>query len=45
MLAYLEWLNITAAREYLDADCFFGQCTAQSAPPLSLPNLGIRAEL
>jgi hypothetical protein len=45
MLAYIEWLNVGIAREYLDADCFFGQCTAQSAPPLALPNLGIRAEL
>ncbi len=45
MLAYFEWLNLTIAREYLDADCFFGQCKAESAPPLAFPNLGIRAEL
>ncbi|MGC4070117.1 MAG: TonB-dependent receptor [Polyangiaceae bacterium] len=45
MLAYLEWFNVTIAREYLDADCFFGQCSAEAAPPLALPNIGIRAEL
>lgn len=45
MLAYFEWLNMSLAREYLDADCFVGQCTAKSGPLLSIPNLGIRAEL
>ncbi len=45
MLAYVEWLNISLAREYLDADCFVGQCTANAGPLLSIPNLGIRAEL
>ncbi len=45
MTTYLEWLNIGVVREYLDADCFVGQCTAQSAPPVSLANVGIRAEL
>jgi hypothetical protein len=44
MLAYVEWLNFLARREYLDADCFLGQCTANTAPPISLPNLGVRAE-
>lgn len=44
MLAYFEWFNISLSREYLDADCFVGQCTAESGPLLSLPILGIRAE-
>jgi hypothetical protein len=45
MLAYFEWLNVSVAKEYLDADCFFGQCKAEAAPPIALPNIGIRAEL
>ena len=44
MLAYFEWLNMFVRREYLDADCVFGQCRATSAPPISIPNLGVRAE-
>jgi hypothetical protein len=44
MLVYFEWLNVFVQREYLDADCVFGQCRATSAPPISIPNLGIRAE-
>jgi hypothetical protein len=44
MLVYFEWLNMLVRREYLDADCFFGQCRASSAPPISIPNLGVRAE-
>jgi TonB dependent receptor len=44
MVAYVEWLNFLARREYLDADCFLGQCTANVAPPISLPNIGVRAD-
>jgi hypothetical protein len=44
MLVYFEWLNMLVRREYLDADCFFGQCRASAAPPVSIPNLGVRAE-
>jgi hypothetical protein len=44
MVAYLEWLNVGAQGEYLDADCIFGRCTADRAPPISIPNLGLRAE-
>lgn len=44
MVAYLEWLNVGAQGEYLDADCLFGSCTATRAPPISIPNLGVRAE-
>jgi hypothetical protein len=44
MLAYIEWLNFLARREYIDADCFLGQCKANTAPPISLPNMGVRAD-
>jgi len=44
MTTYIEWLNVAARPEYLDADCLLGRCTATKAPPISLPNLGIRAE-
>jgi hypothetical protein len=44
MLVYFEWLNMLVRREYLDADCLLGQCRATSAPPISIPNLGVRAE-
>jgi hypothetical protein len=44
MLVYFEWLNMFVRREYLDADYVFGQCRATSAPPISIPNLGVRAE-
>lgn len=43
MTAYIEWLNLTIAQEYLNAECFFGQCQADAAAPLALPNLGVRA--
>jgi hypothetical protein len=43
MLAYVEWLNLLVRREYLDADCVFGQCRAVTAPPVSIPNIGVRA--
>jgi len=44
MTAYVEWLNVAVRPEYLDADCLLGQCTATKTPPISLPNLGVRAE-
>lgn len=44
MTAYLEWLNVGAQGEYLDADCLLAQCEATRAPPISIPNLGVRAE-
>jgi TonB dependent receptor len=44
MTAYFEWLNITARREYLDADCLLGTCRAKAAPVITLPNIGLRAE-
>jgi hypothetical protein len=44
MTTYIEWLNVAARPEYLDADCLLGHCTATKAPPISLPNLGVRAE-
>ncbi|HEX5657366.1 MAG TPA: TonB-dependent receptor [Polyangiales bacterium] len=44
MVAYLEWLNVAAQGEYLDADCVFQQCTAVRAPRISIPNLGLRAD-
>ncbi len=44
MTAYLEWLNVAAQGEYLDANCVFGQCQAVRAPRISIPNLGIRAD-
>ncbi|MET0340841.1 MAG: TonB-dependent receptor [Polyangiales bacterium] len=44
MVAYVEWLNIGVQGEYLDADCLFGRCIATRAPPISIPNLGVRAE-
>ena len=44
MTAYLEWLNVVGQGEYLDADCLLGHCKATQAPPISLPNLGVRAD-
>jgi hypothetical protein len=44
MTAYLEWLNLFVQREYTDADCLLGQCTAKRAPVIAIPNLGVRAE-
>jgi hypothetical protein len=44
MTAYLEWLNVAAQGEYLDANCVFRQCQAVRAPRISIPNLGIRAD-
>ena len=44
MTAYLEWLNFAGQGEYLDADCLLGHCKATQAPPISLPNLGVRAD-
>ena len=44
MTTYIEWLNVAARPEYLDADCLLGRCTATKAPPISLPNVGVRAE-
>lgn len=44
MTAYVEWLNVAVRPEYLDADCLLGSCTATKAPPISLPNIGVRAE-
>ncbi|MDH5672519.1 MAG: TonB-dependent receptor [Myxococcales bacterium] len=44
MHAYVEWLNVTLARERLGAECFFGSCQVQTAPPIYFPNLGVRAE-
>lgn len=44
LTTYIEWLNVAARPEYLDADCLLGQCTATKAPPISLPNIGIRAD-
>jgi hypothetical protein len=43
MVAYLEWLNVAAQGEYLDADCLF-ECQATRAPPISIPNVGLRAD-
>jgi hypothetical protein len=44
MTAYLEWLNVAAQGEYLDADCKFGQCSAVRAARISIANLGVRAD-
>lgn len=44
MVAYIEWLNLGVQGEYLDADCLFGRCIATRAPPISIPNLGLRAD-
>ncbi len=44
MLVYAEWLNLTLAAEELGAECLYGTCTAQTAPAIFLPNLGVRAE-
>ena len=44
MVAYVEWLNVGAQGEYLDADCLLGRCEATRAPPISIPNLGLRAD-
>jgi hypothetical protein len=44
MLAYFEWLNMLARKEYLDADCLLGKCIASAVTPISIPNVGIRAE-
>jgi hypothetical protein len=44
MTAYAEWLNVAVQGEYLDADCLLGRCQATKSPPISLPNLGVRAE-
>lgn len=44
MTTYLEWLNVAAQGEYLDANCVFGKCDAVRAPRISLPNLGLRAD-
>ncbi|MDB4971891.1 MAG: TonB family protein / TonB-dependent receptor [Myxococcaceae bacterium] len=44
MTAYLEWLNAAGQGEYLDADCLLGKCKATQAPPISLGNLGVRAD-
>ncbi len=44
MVAYIEWLNLAAQGEYLDAECLVGHCTATRAPPISLPNVGVRAD-
>jgi hypothetical protein len=43
MVAYVEWLNVAAQGEYLDADCLF-ECIPSKAPPISIPNLGVRAD-
>lgn len=43
MLVYAEWLNLTLAEEELGAECLYGNCTAQTAPAIFLPNVGVRA--
>ncbi len=45
MTVYVEWLNVTLAREPIDARCFFGRCEQVYAPAVFVPNLGVRAEL
>ncbi len=44
MLAYFEWLNMLVRKEYLDADCLLGKCIASAVTPISIPNVGVRAE-
>ncbi len=44
MLVYFEWLNMWVRPEYLDADCLLGTCRVATAPVISIPNLGVRAE-
>ena len=44
MLAYFEWLNMLVRKEYLDADCLLGKCIATAVSPISIPNIGVRAE-
>lgn len=44
MLAYFEWLNMWVRPEYLDADCLLGTCRVATAPVISIPNVGVRAE-
>lgn len=42
--AYVEVLNTTLSREVVDAECFFGQCTAVPEQPIWFPNVGVRAQ-
>lgn len=44
MTVYAEMLNVTLAREAVDAECFFGSCRASYERPIWFPNLGVRAE-
>ena len=42
---YVEMLNMTLAREVVDAECFFGNCEPVAERPIWFPNLGVRGEL
>ena len=44
MKAYIEVLNASLQREYLDADCLLGTCVPNQAPLVTIPNVGVRAQ-
>ncbi|MDD9940198.1 MAG: TonB-dependent receptor [Myxococcales bacterium] len=43
MEVYLEWLNLTLAREAIEVECYFGSCVPVEAQPIWFPNAGVRA--